>query len=288
MGLSMSPVLKSPSTSLASEPQMPARIGRVTTQSGRTRRASSMSCRPKGMPASIVSSSSCGVGRTSPLSGGAPNSSAFTGGPVRRAVVAQGTHADEEAVDVGRLRLDHRLHVGQVVLEAVAGDGIDHGGGDLLGRLLGPVVERSVVVGLVPDLGVDGAGEDELHRDAGPVEVDGHRLAPAREGELGSGVGRLGRDAQAAAQARHVDDRPGSPLEHAGQERQRDGDGREVVDPHRALDLGHGQARDVPAHRDRRVVDDDVEPAVVVPDLPGQVRRGVGVREVGRPARRVR
>ena len=74
MGLSMSPVLKSPSTSLASDPQMPERIGRVTTQSGRTRRASSMSCRPKGMPASIVSSSSWGVGRTSPLSGGAPKS----------------------------------------------------------------------------------------------------------------------------------------------------------------------------------------------------------------------
>ena len=50
IGLSMSPVLKSPSTSLASEPQMPERMGRVITQSGRTRRASSISCRPKGMP----------------------------------------------------------------------------------------------------------------------------------------------------------------------------------------------------------------------------------------------
>ncbi len=40
MGLSMSPVLKSPRTSLASDPQTPARIGRVMTQSGRTRRAS--------------------------------------------------------------------------------------------------------------------------------------------------------------------------------------------------------------------------------------------------------
>ena len=78
MGLSMSPVLKSPSTSLASDPQMPERMGRVTTQSGRTSRASSMSCRPKGMPASIVSSSSSGVGRTSSLSGGAPKSNAFT------------------------------------------------------------------------------------------------------------------------------------------------------------------------------------------------------------------
>ena len=36
IGLSMSPVLKSPRTSLASEPQMPERIGLVTTQSGRT------------------------------------------------------------------------------------------------------------------------------------------------------------------------------------------------------------------------------------------------------------
>ncbi len=59
IGLSMSPVLKSPSTSLASEPQTPERMGRVTTQSGRTRRASSTSCRPKGMPASIASNSSC-------------------------------------------------------------------------------------------------------------------------------------------------------------------------------------------------------------------------------------
>ena len=78
MGLSMSPVLKSPSTSLASDPQMPERIGRVTTQSGRTRRASSMSCRPKGMPASMVSNSSSGAGRTSSSSGGAPKTNAFT------------------------------------------------------------------------------------------------------------------------------------------------------------------------------------------------------------------
>ena len=68
MGLSMSPVLKSPSTSLASEPQMPDRIGRVTTQSGRRSRASSISCRPKGMPASMVSKLVFGVGRTSALS----------------------------------------------------------------------------------------------------------------------------------------------------------------------------------------------------------------------------
>ncbi len=38
IGLSMSPVLKSPRTSLASEPQIPERMGLVITQSGRTSR----------------------------------------------------------------------------------------------------------------------------------------------------------------------------------------------------------------------------------------------------------
>ena len=65
MGLSMSPVLKSPSTSLASEPQMPERMGLVMTQSGLASRASSMSCRPKGLAISFASRSSSGVGRTS-------------------------------------------------------------------------------------------------------------------------------------------------------------------------------------------------------------------------------
>ena len=51
MGLSMSPSPKSPSTSLASDPQMPDRIGLVTTQSGRGGRASSTMCSPKGSDA---------------------------------------------------------------------------------------------------------------------------------------------------------------------------------------------------------------------------------------------
>ena len=71
--------------------------------------------------------------------------------------------------------------------------------------------------------------------------------------------------------------------EHPGQDGQRDGDGGEVVDAHGPLDLGHGQPRDVPAHRDGGVVDHDVEPAVVVPDLESQVGGRRGVREVGRP-----
>ena len=183
------------------------------------------------------------------------------------------------------LLLDDGLHVGQVVLEPLAFDGIDDAPGDLLRCLLGPVVERRVVIGLVPDFRVDGTGEDQLHRDARPVEVDGHRLAPPRQRELRTRVGGLGGDAQAAAEARHVDDRPGTPLEHAGQEGQRDRHRGEVVDAHRPFDLGHAQARDGAAHRDGGVVDDDVEPVVVVPDPARQVRRGLRVGEVGGPAR---
>jgi hypothetical protein len=41
MGLSTSPLVKSPSTSFVSDPQTPDRRGRVITQSGRTSLASS-------------------------------------------------------------------------------------------------------------------------------------------------------------------------------------------------------------------------------------------------------
>ena len=78
MGLSMSPVLKSPSTSLASEPQMPDRIGRVTTQSGRTRRASSIVVQAEGDAGQHRLELVLGRGPDLSWSGGAPKSRAFT------------------------------------------------------------------------------------------------------------------------------------------------------------------------------------------------------------------
>ncbi len=79
IGLSMSPSLKSPRTSLASDPQIPDRIGLVITQSGRTRRASGTSWRPKGILSSSSSTSSAGPGRDGSFTGGSPNTSAFIG-----------------------------------------------------------------------------------------------------------------------------------------------------------------------------------------------------------------
>ena len=72
---------------------------------------------------------------------------------------------------------------------------------------------------------------------------------------------------------------PDAAREHPREQRQRDGDGGEVVDPHRPLDLVHGEAGDVPAHGDGGVVDHDVESPEVVPDLERQVRRRRRVRE---------
>src|SRR5438132_515399 len=63
-------------------------------------------------------------------------------------------------VDVGVLGVDDRLHVGHVMLEPVAAHCGDDAHGHLLRAELGTVVDGIVVVGLVPDLGVDGAWLD--------------------------------------------------------------------------------------------------------------------------------
>src|ERR1700686_1983849 len=67
--------------------------------------------------------------------------------------VGHGPHAGHEAVDVPGLHLYHCLHVGDVVLETVAGDGLDNADGPLLGRGQRARVGSSVVAGTVPDLG---------------------------------------------------------------------------------------------------------------------------------------
>ena len=184
------------------------------------------------------------------------------------------------------LGLDHRLHVGQIELEAVTVDGIGDAAGDRLRRFLRSVVERGVVVGLVPDLRFDGARKHELDVDARPGQVDGDGLAPAGQSELRTRVGSLGGDAQSTTEARHHDDGARPTLEHPGQDGQSDGNGREVVDAHGALDLVHGEAGHVATHRDGCVVDDDVEPAVVVPDIENQGSCVGGIGEVGRPTGR--
>ena len=267
MGLSMSPSPKSPMTSLASDPQMPARRGLVTTQSGPTMWASSTVCSPKGSESRNRSRSSVASGRVSSGPGGEPKTSAFIDcRPVRRRLLGrrllgpvEGHHAGHEGVDVGHLGLDHRLHVGQEVLEVLVVDGVGDAPGRLLGRDQVALVERRVVVGLVPQLGVDGPGQDELHRHAGAGHVGGDALAPAAHGELRRRVARLGGDPEATGDAGHVHDDPGGAGQHAGDQGQGHGRGGQEVDAHDALHVRRCDVRDGLAHGHAGVVDQDVD-----------------------------
>src|SRR5688572_17521404 len=79
----------------------------------------------------------------------------------------------DPTVDVGRLEGHDVAQVGQVVLEAVAGDGGHDAVGHELRWLERAVVDRRLLPGAVPDVGGDGPGLDEADGDAGAGEVDG-------------------------------------------------------------------------------------------------------------------
>src|SRR5947209_10584886 len=143
-----------------------------------------------------------------------PKTSAFTSAP-HALHPSHGTR--HEAVDVGLFGVDERLHVGDVVLEGVALDGGHDSLGDPLGRLLLALVDRRVLAGDIPDLGVDGARVDEADLERRVPEIDGHGLAPPAQGELAGAVGGFTRVAEATGDARHVDDRALSAVEHLGQ-----------------------------------------------------------------------
>src|SRR3954467_14512439 len=123
MALSVgSPSPKSMRICLVSDPQMPVMRVCTTAQSGANGRSSSTSRSDRGRP---------------PSSSASPNTSDFTATPP-----SQARHASEEVVDLRRLELDDRLHVGQVVLERLALDGGDNALGHGFGRLLRAVVDR--------------------------------------------------------------------------------------------------------------------------------------------------
>src|SRR5829696_573289 len=192
IGLSSAPS-KSMRTCLVSLPQMPVRWVRSTTQSGASGRASGTSSMAIGVAARLARSDEAPSGSSGGAPGSTPNTSAFTS---RRLLRERGHRGGEERVGVVRLELDDAFEVGQVVLEPVALDGGDDAVGHQLRRLQGAAVQRGVVVGLVPDLGVDGAREDEPHLDAGVPQIQGQRLAPAAQRELAGRVGGLGGDAE--------------------------------------------------------------------------------------------
>ena len=152
----------------------------------------------------------------------------------------------------------------------------------------GPLEGRRVVVGLVPDLSVDRAGEHELHLDPGAVEIDRHRLAPSAQRELARAVRSFVGDGQASSEARHVDDTTRTAFEPVGKEREGHANGRVEVHIHHVGDVGRREARHRCALGYAGVVDEAVDGTERVPGFVHDVFGALEVAEVGRPVPRFR
>src|SRR4029078_6767796 len=109
------------------------------------------------------------------------------------------------SVDVGVL-VDDGLHVGHVMLEAVAADGLEDAPRHLVRAELRTVVDGIVVLGLFPDLGVDGPWLDQLDRYPCAVQIDGHRFAPPPQREFACTLCGFVNDPQPAADTGYIDD----------------------------------------------------------------------------------
>ena len=132
IGLSVSPVSSSPSTSSAPEPQIPERIGFVTTGSGR--RAGLRRRVGEGDLGEHRLQLVLGVGRTSPCRAGRRTARAALG----RRLVAQRAHADEEPSISHVFISMTAFRSGKAMLELLAVDRIDHAFGNLRGDSFGP------------------------------------------------------------------------------------------------------------------------------------------------------
>ena len=165
-----------------------------------------------------------------------------------RECVDHGPHGGDEALEVLGLHVDHGAHVGEVVLEAVAGDAGHDAGCYFVGRRQRTVVERRIVVGLIPDFRVDRPGEYQPNVHTRSDQVGIERFTPAHQGELRCAVGGFAGDAHPPPRLDTFTMVPERTIDQAGQEGQGDGYGREVVDPHHLLDLGHGEAEGRPTH----------------------------------------
>jgi hypothetical protein len=176
IGLSVSPVSSSPSTSSAPEPQIPERIGFVTTGSGRRaglrRRVGERGSRRAPSPARPR----CGADLA--LSGGAPNSKGCTGPPAGRSARA----CRRGAVDLPRLHLNDGVQVRQSNARTARCRSHRSCLRQSPRGFLRAVRERGVVVRLVPYLRVDEEGGIEAlaersHRAAcmSPLDPTGRR-----------------------------------------------------------------------------------------------------------------
>lgn len=95
-------------------------------------------------------------------------------------------------------------------------------------------------------------------------------------------------DAEATADAGHVDDGARSARQHPRQQSQGHPHRGKEVDPHDLLHLGRPQRAHFPTFRDRGVVDQHVDAAHRLPGLQSQPGGPGGVAEIGHPHHRLR
>ncbi len=179
---------------------------------------------------------------------------------------------------------EHRRHV---VLEAVSGYRVGDAGRAVLGGHFLHVEQCGLVVRLVPDLGGDRARQHELHIDAGPCEIEQHRLGEPAHRVLGRVVRGFVRDRDAAAHARDEENLPARALHHPREHGERHADGGVEVDVHDVLHVGGRELGDARALRDRGIVHEHVEPAEQIPRLDRDLLGAREIAEVGRPHARV-
>ena len=239
---------------------MPVSSGRVTSQSGRSGRASAMSCERHRGDGEVLQQGR-GVGRRRVR--------------LRRRPEHERLHRDlrSSASSLVKLRFDPnrnsggstwrattapRNDVGHVLLVLVALDGLDDRLGHLLGRhRLGPLPVVGMPTGLA-EVGGDRAWLHHRHPDAVRLELHDERLREPDAGELGGRVDRLERRPQPPGDRAERDDVTSTPLDHPGHDEPDRVRGAQHVHPHDPLDLLRGDVGERAVLPDPRVGHEDV------------------------------
>src|SRR5690606_26431887 len=127
--------------------------------------------------------------------------------------------------------------------------------------------------GVDGDIGADGSGEDDGHRDVGPTQLRVEALGEELDGRLARSVGGLPRDRDEAAHTGDVDDARFRAGEQIGQRRLGRVDDAPEVHAHDPVDLG--QVEVVEGHE---LLDDpgDVEETVDLPVGRDDLGEGAG------------
>ena len=239
---------------------MPVSSGRVTNQSGRSGRASGMSCERDRGDGQVLQQGR-GVGRRRVR--------------LRRRAEHERLHRDlrSSASSLVKLRFDpHRNSGGSsvarddgaaerarhVLLVLVALHGLDDRVGDLLGgHRLGPLPVVRVAARLA-EVGGDRSRLHHRHADAVGLELHDQRLGEPDAGELRRRVDRLERRAQPPGDRPERDDVAPAPLDHPGHDEPDRVRGAEHVHPDDPLDLLRGDVGERPVLPDPRVGHEDV------------------------------